>query len=278
MVPDATDITRRARSNLAFALRVLPPERRRDAVTFYAYCRVLDDLADEPGLPLAGRAAAIEAWKRGLRDGFEDPGGLERSVCELRDRLRIPNDWLCAIADGCLSDLTRDEHGGVFATRADLEAYIWQVACAVGLVAARVFGCATDAANAYAESLGRALQWTNILRDVGEDVSNGRLYLPLDDLGRHGLMPRDVGPGISADPRFLALMNELAGRAREAFAQAASELPQAERVHLRPARIMSGIYEDLLARMQEDGFRVFTTRYRVPWPRKCRILLRELFS
>lgn len=278
MGSDATAITRRARSNLAFALRVLPRERRRDAVTFYAYCRVLDDLADEPGLPLAERAAAIEAWKQGLHAGFEHPGGLEREVCELRDRLRIPNEWLCAIADGCLSDLHRDRHGGDFATRADLESYIWQVACAVGLVAARVFGCSGDSANPYAESLGRALQWTNILRDVGEDLARGRLYLPLDDLARHGLTRDDLGPEISCDPRFLALMDELAARAREAFAQAAATLPPGERRALRPARIMAGIYHDLLERMQDDGFDVFITRYRVPWPRKCFILLREWFT
>ena len=278
MVSDATAITRRARSNLAFALRVLPRERRRDAVTFYAYCRVLDDLADEPGLPLEARTLAIEAWKRGLREGFEHPGGLERDVCELRDRLEIPNDWLCAIADGCLGDLNRDRLGGGFATRAELESYIWQVACAVGLVAARVFGCVGDSANPYAESLGRALQWTNIIRDVGEDLARGRLYLPLDDLARHGLTRDDLGPEISADPRFISLMDDLAGRARDAFARAAAALPPTERRALRPARIMAGIYQDLLARMRQGGFRVFTIRYRVPWSRKCRILLRELFA
>lgn len=271
---EASAITRRARSNLAFALRVLPRERRRDAVTFYAYCRVLDDLADEPGLPPAARITALEAWKHGLREGFPQPGELERAVVELRDRLRLPNEWLCAVADGCLADLA----GPRFATRVQLEAYVWQVACAVGLVAARIFGCRDPGVDAYAESLGRALQWTNILRDVGEDLAKGRIYLPEEDLTRHGLSPEELGPGLAGDPRFLGLMAELAGLARQDFARAADQLPPGEHRHLRPARIMAGIYQDLLGRMQSDGFRVFTTRYRVPLPRKCAILLRELFS
>lgn len=269
----ASEITRRAKSNLAFALRVLPPARRDDAVVFYAFCRTVDDLADAAGTPAAERRAGLEAWRRGVTDGFAQADAFQSEVVALRDRLALPAELLAAIIDGCLMDLEPQR----FATWDELSGYIWKVACAVGLVSIRIFGCTQPQSEAYAVALGNALQLTNMLRDVGEDLANGRLYLPLDELARHGLQQQDLPPR-TGDPRLVALMTALADRADGFFAGAAALLPEADRAALRPARIMEEIYRTLLERMRADGFRVFEKRYRVSQARKLAILGKHLIA
>jgi 15-cis-phytoene synthase len=268
---DASQITRRAKSNLAFALRILPRERRDDAVVFYAFCRTLDDLADEPGIPAAERAAALEAWHHGLVHGFANPTALQRDLVALRERHQIPNELLCAIVEGCRMDLDPRR----FQTWEDLSAYIWKVACAVGLVSIRIFGCTDPAAEDYAITLGHPLQLTNILRDIREDHDNGgRIYLPLEDLARFGYTGSDLAAHV-CDMRFLALMDYEAARADAFFSEAEALLPAADHKALAPARIMAEIYQELLHKMRDDGFRVFENRYRVSSLRKLAILAKH---
>lgn len=240
-------------------------------MVFYAFCRTLDDLADAPGIPAAERAANLEAWKHGLEQGFEDSTELQRDIVSLRDRLSVPNELLVAIIEGCRMDLEPRR----FQTWDDLSDYIWKVACAVGLVSIRIFGCTDPDAEHYAVSLGRALQLTNILRDIREDFENGgRIYLPLEDLARFGVNEADLAAGVRNE-RFLALMNFEAERAEAYFYQAETVLPSADRQALAPARIMAGIYQELLLQMRRDGFRVFEKRYRVSAPRKLWILAKH---
>jgi 15-cis-phytoene synthase len=272
-VSAASDITRRAKSNLAIALRILPPERRAGAEVFYAYCRTLDDLADDPALPFETRLTAIREWKRGLLSGFAHPTPLQREVISLRDRLAIPNHLLTAIADGCEADLTPR----AFATWEELDAYIWQVACAVGLVSIRIFGCKDPAAEPYAEALGRALQLTNILRDIGEDLDRGRIYLPGEDLARFGLDATKLAARPSGGA-FIDLMKFETRRAEGFYQRAAALLPAADRRALAPARMMASIYQLLLARMEADGFRVFAKRYRISRARKLLILAKHVVA
>lgn len=268
---NAQQITRRAKSNLAIALRVLPQPNRDDMVTFYAFCRCVDDLADDPGLPPETKRAALDAWAHGLRHGFDEPDGLQAALADALERHQVPAELPLAIVDGCRSDIDIRR----FATWRDLDEYIWKVSCAVGLVSVRIFGCRSDAAAPYAEALGRALQLTNIARDVGEDWRNdGRLYLPLELLAEHGVSENEF-PLPPADPRFRRVMTSLADRAEAAFAEADRLFPAPDRRPLAPARIMGGIYHHLLRRMRADGFRVFETRYKVPAWRKACIVARH---
>ncbi|RYD22291.1 MAG: squalene synthase HpnD [Verrucomicrobiaceae bacterium] len=270
----ASEITRKAESNLAFALKILPPERREDMVIFYAFCRTMDDLADAPGIPAEERDLSLETWKNGLLHGFPSPDEFQRDVIALRDRREIPNELLVAIIDGCRMDLVPQR----FETWEDLSGYIWKVACAVGLVSIRIFGCTDPQSERYAVSLGHALQLTNILRDIGEDLDNGqRIYLPLEDLARFGYGEKDLISRVR-DSRFLALMDFQAERAEDYFRQATANLTPADRGALVPARIMAGIYHLLLERMRADRFRVFERRYRVSKPRKLLILLKHLVA
>lgn len=270
----ASDITRRSKSNLAFALRILPPDRREDMVVFYAFCRTMDDLADDPNSPPQRKSEALESWKQGLVSGFGNPDDLQRQIVGTRDRRSIPNELLLAIIDGCMMDIEPRR----FQTWDDLSGYIWKVACAVGLVSVRLFGCTDPAADRYAESLGRALQLTNILRDVHEDLGNGgRIYLPMEDLARFGLCEGDFLER-KHDGRFRELMAFEADRAEAYFREAESVLPDSDRRSLAPARIMAEIYHVLLRRMRNDGFRVFDKRYRVSKLRKLAILTKHLIA
>lgn len=270
----ASEITRKAKSNLAFALEILPRDRRDDMVVFYAFCRTMDDLADEPALPADERARTLETWKSGLTRGFGNPDEFQREVISLRERQRIPTELLTAIIDGCMMDL----HPQRFPTQENLSNYIWKVACAVGLVSIRIFGCKDPASERYAVALGNALQLTNILRDVGEDLANGqRIYLPLEDLARFGYTETDL-LGRVRDPRFLALMAYEADRADRYFQEAEAVLPAVDRKALVPARIMGAIYQAVLDKMRADRFRVFEKRYRISKLRKLAILSKHLIA
>ncbi len=270
----ASDITRRAKSNLAFALRILPRGRREDMTVFYAFCRTMDDLADAHGVTPAHRATSLDTWENGILHGFPTPDRFQRELISLRDRQAIPNHLLIAIIDGCRMDLRPQR----FAKWDDLAAYIWKVACAVGLVSIRLFGCQDPASERYAIALGRALQLTNILRDVHEDHANGgRIYLPQEDLAHFHYTAENLAQGVR-DDHFLALMDFQAARAEDYYREAREILPTTDRAALLPARIMAEIYQQLLETMRADRFRVFEKRYRISRFRKLAILSKHLIA
>jgi len=269
---EAADITRKAQSNLAFALQILPKDRREDAVVFYAFCRVIDDLADDLALPLEARQQGLDAWRDGLRHGFANPDELQREVLALRDRREIPAELFQAVVEGCRMDLEPQR----FETWDELSQYTWRVACAVGLIAMRIFGAEDPATEKYAVALGHALQITNILRDVGEDLdSEGRIYLPLAELRQFGYSEEDLLRR-THDERFLAVMRHQAARARQFYRDAGTLLPEGDRRAMVAAEIMREIYGALLEKIERDGFRVFDRRYRLSKARKMAIFSKYL--
>jgi len=181
---------------------------------------------------------------------------------------------LVSIIEGCRMDLKPQR----FESWDALSGYIWKVACVVGLVSTRIFGCKDPASEHYAVALGKALQLTNILRDVGEDFANGnRIYLPLGELTKFNYTVQDLTDRDNNE-HFLALMSYQADRAEAFFREAAATLPVADRLALRPAAIMAEIYGNLLKKMRTDGFQVFQKRYRISKVVKLRILLKHLIA
>lgn len=273
----SSEITRKAKSNLAFALGILPKERRDDMVVFYAFCRVIDDLADDDTLPATEREAALATWKAGLEQGFANPTEFQAEVVAMKEKHQLPTELMTAIIGGCVMDLKPQRFG----TWDDLSHYTWKVACAVGLVSVRLFGCKHPDTDQFAVALGHALQLTNILRDVGEDLSNQvRIYLPLADLARFQYTERDL-IGRVHDGRFQAMMAYQTERAEAFFAEAArilEGLPQEDRAALVPALIMEDTYHTLLGKMKRDGFRVFDRRYRLSKARKLAIFSKHLIT
>lgn len=270
----ASEITRKAESNLAFALKILPKDRRDDMVVFYAFCRTVDDIADEPGVPPSRRAEELKNWEDGILHGFPMKNELGHELLEMIARRGISQQWLLEIIEGCRMDLEPQKFGSWEA----LSEYNWKVAGVVGLVSTRIFGCVHESADRYAETLGNALQLTNILRDVGEDLANaGRIYLPENDMIRFQYSERDL-MGRVYDGRFIAMMRYHAERAEYLFREAEALVHPLDRKALLPARAMAEIYQCLLEKMKQDGFKVFEKRYSLSKPRKLLILMKFLIA
>lgn len=247
---------------------------RKDTVTFYAFCRSVDDLADDQGIPKKQRRERLARWEEGIRHGFPVDDSFGDEVYEMTTRRGIPQEWMLEIIDGCRMDLDVLRFQGW----EELIRYNWKVAGVVGLVCTRLFGCVHEDSDKYAIALGNALQLTNILRDVGEDLANGgRIYLPVNDLIRFQYSERDL-IGKIYDGRFLAVMQYQAERAEHLFAEAEKLIPEMDRAALVPARIMAEIYRCLLAKMQRGKFRVFEKRYSVSKAKKLIILLKYLLA
>lgn len=248
-------------SNLALALRVLPQSRRRDMGVFYAFCREVDDLADEPGLSMEERRLGLRRWREALSRGAASGSRLGEPALalplrEVLERRQVPLEWAVEVVLGCEMDL----EGARYQTWEELRRYCYRVASAVGLVSARIFGgCACDG---YAEELGLALQLTNILRDTAEDYTlSGRVYLPREDLERFGV---SEGSWVGGEPEgWAALMEFQVARARKHYAAARALLPDKERRVMVAAEIMREVYSTLLERMAGDGVRVWERSYRL---------------
>ncbi len=260
-------IARRSRSNLAFALTALPRERRKDMVSFYAFCRVIDDIADENDMPLAERRAQLNEWKEGLLHGFPQPDELQSEVAALTQKYSIKPEMLAEIVDGMIHDLDQSR----FETFDDLLKYCYQVASVVGLVSIEIFGYKNPACKDYAVSLGYALQLTNIIRDVAEDARNGRIYLPLEDLKKFHVSEEQILQ-LRFDSNVEALLQFQHERAVQYYRAAATVLPDEDRPQMQAAEMMAQIYSEILEKIRRKHFRVFDERVRLSKLRKLAIL------
>lgn len=266
---NAAEITKRARSNLAFALLSLPVERRRDMVSFYAFCRVVDDIADDDSAPEPARRERLKIWRTAVENHVRGVDPLLDEVLALAPKYEFDPALLIEIIDGVASDLGRAR----FETYEELLKYCYQVASAVGLVSIRIFGHRHPATRDYAIHLGYALQLTNILRDVGQDArETGRIYLPLEDLRACGVSESQILER-RHDARFAALMEKQYERAKAFYEQAEKELPAEDRQAMVAAEMMAQIYFEILEKLKRQDFQVFERRIGLHPLRKGLILL-----
>src|SRR5256712_9203906 len=206
---NAAKITRQSKSNLALAFISLGGERRRDITIFYAYCRVIDDIADASELHADEKQRQLAKWRDSLRGAMSPEPTLARDVRALIAKYSLAPEMLEEIIDGVEMDL----HKSRYATFEDLRIYCYRVASAVGLVSIEIFGYRNVACKEYAVQLGLALQMTNIIRDVGKDLQNGRIYLPQEDLARFNYPESELQDRLYNE-RFVRLIEFEAGRAR----------------------------------------------------------------
>ena len=262
-------------TNFYYSFLVLPAEKRRAVVAVWDFCRAVDDAVDEAASP-AVAVTQTARWRRELAAAFdggapETPQG--QALAPLVKRFNLPRPAFDALIEGVEMDLGSRR----YETFADLYQYCIRVASAVGLMCVEIFGYRDPRAREYATQLGVALQLTNILRDVPGDLAQGRLYLPLEDLRRHGVTEADLQREIAAaghgvqSPAVKALLASNARRAREYYARADAALPRADRRRLVAAEIMGAIYRALLDRIEERDYDVFTTLVRIPRPRRALI-------
>ena len=265
---DAKRIVRASGSSFVPAFQLLPRGRREDLETFYAFCRVIDDMADCGEYELPIRQEALEAWRRGFRDA--DLRGLPGNLRDLILRRSLSPSLFLEILDGAETDLKPLVR---MPTRAELDRYCHRVAGVVGQLCLPIFGADVHRSAPYAKALGRALQYTNILRDTGSDLKRGRIYYPLDELAATGLDAENFASAHAARQSYLVNFSR---RTEELYHEADRLLPREDRKALRPARIMGVIYRCLLRKMQRDGLRVMEQRYRLSKFTKLLALLRGL--
>lgn len=276
-----TDIPRNLRpavgrrpSNLIPTLLLLRPGRREDALLLGAWCRHVDDIADSNSLAPVAKAAILESWILALSREHEQ--NLPADFLAMIRSRNLDRELLREILRGMISDCGRVR----FATFTDLEPYCRRVASAVGLLSARIFGAEGPGSELYAEHLGIALQLTNILRDVAEDASMDRIYIPREDIDRFGVTEEEILCGITS-PAMTHLLNHQAERADSWFAKAEiawSKLSTSQRRVMRPARLMSSIYRELLVAMHRERYDVFAKRYRLTGLQKTRCLFHVLWE
>jgi presqualene diphosphate synthase len=239
-----------AGSSFYLAMRILPKEQREAMYQVYAFCRAVDDIADDSG-PKAGRLAELEAW-RGEIEGL-----YAGKTSELTKRLIAPvktfglnkADFL-AVIDGMEMDVARDIRSPNWD---ELDLYCDRVASAVGRLSARIFGIDDTNGRELSHHLGRALQMTNILRDLDEDSEMGRLYLPKEALREADIKDEDFAKVLSHSNLDQAC-GVVAMRARDHFAQADSLMEQCTRESVRSPRIMASVYRALLDKLIERGW------------------------
>jgi phytoene synthase len=270
---NAATITRQSKSNLALAFVSLGRERKRDITIFYAFCRVIDDIADSTQLSNIEKRVRLAKWRQMLHTAAQDEPLLARDVRQLIAKYSLPPQMLEEIIAGVEMDLNTLR----YATFEALRVYCYRVASAVGLVSIEIFGYRNPRCKEYAAELGLALQMTNIIRDVGKDLVNGRIYLPQEDLARFHYSESELARR-HYDERFLQLMEFQTQRARQFFANAALALPPEDRKAMTPAEIMGSVYRGLLRRIELDKFRVFEKEYRLTKVEKAGRIAAQLFK
>jgi 15-cis-phytoene synthase len=267
-----------------YAFLMLPPAKRNAIVVVWDFCRAVDDAVDEavpvgewPLRPEAREKAEAElaVWRDEVARCFDSTGALGgphtpqgRALQPLVATFHLPRQPFDDLLDGVAMDLAQTR----YETIEELLEYCRRVASAVGLICIELFGCRDAASRAYAVNLGLALQLTNIIRDVGVDLARGRVYLPQEDLRRFGCTEEDLTRGVVTEPVRQLLAFEIA-RAREFFARAAQALPRADARRLVAAEIMGAIYQEILRRIERQGYDVFTQLIRVPRPARLAIAL-----
>lgn len=268
------------KTSFYYSFLVLPKAKRDVIVAVWDFCRCVDDAVDLESDPQKAQQA-LDRWRDEVARVFGANEPLTpqgQALKELGKPFQLPREQFDALIDGVGMDVTPQR----FQTFADLEPYCHRVASSVGLICAEIFGYTNPVVRDYARDLGVALQLTNILRDVGVDFAQGRLYLPLDELKQFGCTEEDIarevreaGGGVKS-PNVRALFEFQAARAHLYFSRASGVLPEAERRAVLAAEIMRAIYQESLHRIEVEHFDVFSRVIRLTRVTQARIALEVL--
>lgn len=254
-----TAYTKTSGSNFYYSFLFLPKARREAMYTVYAFCKAVDSAVDEPP-PGSNPQEELKRWRGELDAVYQGTptSPIAVSLAHHIQQLSIPKAYFEELIKGVEMDLCQNRYG----TFDELSLYCYRVASVVGLICLHIFGVTSARAQDYAVDLGMAFQLTNILRDLGTDASQGRIYLPLDDLRTCGY-PETAMLQQSYSPEFTSLMRQEAARARHYYQRAHTalmSLSRQERQALTVAEIMRGIYARILEKIEASDYRVFESR------------------
>jgi phytoene synthase len=248
-------ITRKSASNLALAFILLPRTRREAMTALYAFCREVDDVADDESVPVAQRRQGLAAWREDIYracQGLPPSFPVNQEFQPFIQSYRLPFPLFDELVRGCEMDLEIKR----YETCEALEEYCYRVASVVGLLSIEIFGYQNPACRAYADALGKALQLTNILRDVRTDAERGRIYLPRAELARCSVREEEILSFQYSD-RFRRLAEGMAARARHFYQLARQTLPREDRRSMMAAELMGSVYWRLLRKLEARRFDVF---------------------
>ncbi len=266
-------VVEKSGSSFLAGMKVLPKARRDAMFSIYAFCREVDDIADEPG-DLDERRQAMQDWRQEIDNLYAGAPTREitRALLQPVADYDLPKEEFLAIIDGMEMDLHRDMRAP---SMDDLVAYVRCVAVAVGLLSVRAFGAKGEEADRIAFSLGEALQFTNILRDLNDDLELGRLYLPKEYLERHGITEIDPKE-VLQHPNLPAVCRDLAMLARERFQETRKILSETnQRRALKPSILMMEVYERTLEKLIEADWQNIEERVSISTASKLWILIRH---
>jgi phytoene synthase len=260
-----------AGTSFYLAMRLLPEPRREAMYAVYVFCREVDDIADEEN-PLAVKQTMLDEWRHEIDRVYAGTATLPlaRILSADAKTFDLRREDFFAIIDGMAMDAERDIRAP---SLAELDLYCDRVASAVGRLSVRAFGDGSPAADRVAHHLGRALQLTNILRDLAEDAERGRLYLPRNLLVDVGIIATEP-EAVLHHPSLGAACDALADIAEDHFAQARTAMKQCSRRAMRPARAMGAVYHAQLVRLRARGWQRFAEPVKLSRPKKLWIALR----
>jgi phytoene synthase len=276
MTDQSRTITRKSASNLALAFVLLPKAKRHAMCALYAFCREVDDVADEESVPLEKRRADLAAWRQDIRlacEGGAPSFPVNRELQAVITQYRLPFSHFDELIRGVEMDLVVKR----YQTFEELEQYCYRVASVVGLLSVEIFGYQNPDCRQYAIHLGQALQLTNILRDVRNDAERGRIYLPLVELARHKVSPEEI-LALEYSERFAQAAASVAARAKNSYSLAGRTLPAADRRSMIAAELMGSVYWRLLRELERQRYDVFGPHpARLSRAQKILLILRTWF-
>ncbi len=267
-------LTKKSASNLALAFIVLPREKRDAMSALYAFCRAVDDVADEDSVATETRRLELAAWRTDIQLACENKKPqfiLNQEFAPVIQQFKLPFALFDELIQGCEMDLEKLRYENY----AELKLYCHRVASVVGLLSIEIFGYKNPACHDYAVALGQALQLTNILRDVKNDAARGRIYLPLSELKKFHVSEADILQSRYTE-NYVALARSVAERAEQFYQRAQTLLPPEDCRHMVAAELMGSVYWQLLQKIKSEQFQVFgETRVKLSKPKKLALILRS---
>jgi phytoene synthase len=267
-------ITKKSASNLALAFILLPREKRDAMAALYAFCRAVDDVADEDSLPTETRRTQLAAWRKDILRATQNEVPefvINREFQPIIHKFHLPFVLFDELIKGCEMDLDTLRYDNY----EQLELYCHRVASVVGLLSIEIFGYKNPACHDYAVHLGKALQLTNILRDVKNDAARGRIYLPLSELKKFKVTEAEILSSKFSE-NYFTLAASVAARARHFYQLARKTLPVEDRCAMVAAELMGAVYWQLLQKLEASRFNVFGPQpVRLSKPHKLALIVKS---
>ena len=252
---ESRNITQKSASNLALAFVLLPKAKRDGMSALYAFCREVDDVADEESVSVEDRRRQLAAWREDIRRACENKNPqfvLNQEFAPVIQKFKLPFALFDELIQGCEMDLDTLRYENY----EQLELYCHRVASVVGLLSLEIFGHQNPACHDYAIHLGKALQLTNILRDVKNDAARGRIYLPQSELKKFNVSEAEI-LAAKCPENYFALARSVAERAKHFYSLAQKTLPPEDRPAMVAAELMGSVYWQLLQKLERGKFNVF---------------------